>query len=394
MAEKKYDVIVIGGGASGLATAIDLKLKSPNTSIAIIEKNNSLGKKIRATGNGRCNITNTNAMGYNEIMAFFRKIGIVTTAYNNGLVYPYSESAADVVDLLCERAEELGIETIFETTVFKVEKGEDFTVWGKQKDQIEMIDVPFKAKNVVLSLGGKAGAVYGTTGDGYSIARDFGHTIVTPIPVLTSVECMNWDESLKGVRAHGKVSLYKDPTEEFAEESKIFEEEGEIQFTKYGLSGICIFNMSRHMRFNKAEGENLEQFMIELDLFNDGDIHEYIADRENEKLFNDKNILRTILKAELADYVTKLGIEAIHSLKFKPSVVRGWQDAQATSGGVSLGEVDNVTCESKKCDGLYITGELLDYDGPCGGYNLSNAWFTGLKASRAIYVKSMGNETL
>ena len=394
MEEKRFDVVVIGGGASGLAAAIDLKLKSPGTSVAIIEKNDSLGRKIRATGNGRCNITNTHADGYNTIMEFFRKIGIVTRTHENGLVYPYSESAADVVELLIDRASELGVEAFLETTVYRVSKDETFTVWGKRKEGAEFLDIPFVAKNVVLALGGKAGAVYGTTGDGYAIARDFGHTIVTPIPVLTSVECMNWDESLAGVRAQGKVSLYKDPTEEFSESSKIFEENGEIQFTKYGLSGICIFNMSRHMRFNKAGGENLEQFMIELDLFSDGDIQAFIADRENEHLFNDNNILRTILKSELADYVVRMGVDSIHKLRFRPSVVRGWQDAQATSGGVSLDEVDIVTCESNKCRGLYITGELLNYDGPCGGYNLSNAWFTGLKASKAIYAKMLGNETL
>lgn len=394
MEVKKFDVIVIGGGASGLATAIDLKLKLPKARIAIIEKNNSLGRKIRATGNGRCNITNTHAIGYNTIMEFFRKIGIVTKITEGGLVYPYSESAADVVELLNERVSALGIETFLEMTVYKVEKDEQFRIWAKKKEGVNMVDVPFVSDSVVLSTGGKAGAVYGTTGDGYSIARDFGHSIVTPIPVLTSIECLNWDESLAGVRAHGKVSLYKDLTEAFGEETKIFEEDGEIQFTKYGLSGICIFNMSRHMRFNKAAGENLEQFMIELDLFSDGDINEYMADREDEHLFDNKNILRTILKTELANYVVRIGIDSIHHLRFRPSVVRGWQDAQVTSGGVAMDEVEIATCESMKCKGLYITGELLDFDAPCGGFNLSNAWFTGLKVSKAIYAKMLGNEAL
>lgn len=394
MEEKKFDVVIIGGGASGLATAIDLKLKLPKVRIAIIEKNNSLGRKIRATGNGRCNITNTHAIGYNTIMEFFRKIGIVTKTTEGGLVYPYSESAADVVELLNDRVSALGIETFMEMTVYKVEKDEQFRVWAKKKEGANMVDVPFVSDSVVLSTGGKAGAVYGTTGDGYSIARDFGHSIVTPIPVLTSIECINWDESLAGVRAHGKVSLYKDLTEAFGEETKIFEEDGEIQFTKYGLSGICIFNMSRHMRFNKAAGENLEQFMIELDLFSDGDINEYMADREDEHLFDNKNILRTILKTELANYVVRIGIDSIHHLRFRPSVVRGWQDAQVTSGGVAMDEVEIATCESMKCKGLYITGELLDFDAPCGGFNLSNAWFTGLKVSKAIYAKMLGNEAL
>ena len=373
--DKKYDVAIIGGGASGLAAAIDLKIKKPNFSVAIIEKNDSLGRKIRATGNGRCNITNAYAQGYNEIMEFFRKIGIVTRTCEKGLVYPYSESAADVVELLSARVSELRVDTYLEKAVNKIEKNSDGDFEIRVSDEVFLI-----ASKVVLALGGKAGAVYGTTGDGYAIAKNFGHRVVVPIPVLTSVECSDWDESLAGIRAHGEVSLYKN-------ESKIFEEYGEIQFTKYGLSGICIFNMTRFMRFSKEDGEGLDQFDIELNLFSDGDIKEYIADRKGEKLFDDKNILRTVLKEELANYVMKKGIDSIHNLRFKPSAVRGWKDAQVTSGGVLLEEVDMETCESKKCKDLYITGELLDFDGPCGGYNLSNAWFTGLKASKAICSK-------
>ncbi|MBQ0041206.1 MAG: aminoacetone oxidase family FAD-binding enzyme [Clostridiales bacterium] len=370
---KKYDVAIIGGGASGLAAAIELKMLNADISVAIIEKNDALGRKIRATGNGRCNITNKNANGYLEIMKWLLKVGIMTRSCDGDLVYPYSESAADVVELLIDRVNELGVDVILNATVTDVEKNNSgFTI----KYGHGTID----AAKVVLAVGGKAGPAFGTTGDGYAIARKLGHTVVTPIPVLTSVECEEWDKearpsasSLAGVRARGVVSLY-------SEGSKLFEEAGEIQFTKYGLSGICIFNMTRFMRYNRAEGEELDQFKISLNLFPEGDISELMSVTGTEG----RDALRTVVKKELADYVMAHGIESIHNLTFTPSAIRGWKDAQATAGGVDLGEIDPETCESRLNEGLFITGELLDYDGPCGGYNLSNAWLTGLKAARAI----------
>ena len=356
-----------------MAAAIELKTLKPALRVVILEKNSALGRKIRATGNGRCNITNTEAYGYVEIMKWLTEIGVVTRTYENGLVYPYSESAADVTELLIDRVNEAGIEVITEASVSRVEQsGEGFTVEFAHKDADGTpLDESLTAGNVILALGGKAGPNYGTTGDGYAIARALGHTVVTPIPVLTPVECADWDASLGGIRARGIVSLYRDETEAFPENSKIFEEAGEIQFTKTGLSGIAVFNMTGFMRYNRADGENLSQFRIRLNLFADGNISEHTS-------------LRTILKPELAAYVEAKGIESIHALDFTPTAIKGWKDAQATSGGVSLDEIDPETCESLLVPGLYVTGELLDYDGPCGGFNLSNAWLTGLKAAHAL----------
>lgn len=364
--KKIYDVAIIGGGASGLAAAIELSMQRPELDVAIIEKNDSLGRKIRATGNGRCNITNKKATGYMEIMKFLLKIGVMTRSCDGDLVYPYSESAADVVELLTEKVNELGIDVLLNTAaVSVVHDAGKFSIGCADADMI------IEADTVILAVGGKAGPVYGTTGDGYAIAKSLGHTVITPIPVLTSVECENWDASLAGIRAKGVVSLYNNGNE-------LFEESGEIQFTKYGLSGICIFNMTRFMRYDRSNGESLDQFEIKLNLFPEGDIRELI------EMQGETNVLRTILKKELAQYVMARGVESIHELTFIPSGLRGWKDAQATAGGVDLGEIDPMTCESRICPGLYITGELLDYDGPCGGYNLSNAWLTGLKAARNI----------
>lgn len=386
---KKYDVAIIGGGAAGLAAAAELGMSSPELEVVVLEKNGDVGRKLRATGSGRCNITNTAAFGYNEIMAFFRRLGIVTRAYDNGFVYPYSESAADVVELLNDRMKELGITVITDAEVKSVVPG-FYVKYDHRDEDGTPISKELMADSVILAPGGKAGPNYGTTGDGYGITRSLGHTVVTPVPVLTSVECREWDRNSKpcaitlgGIRARGTVSLYKDPEGRFGENTRIFEESGEIQFTKFGLSGICVFNMTRHMRYNRAAGESLDQFLVRLDLFADGDINEYLDDRKKEGL-SDEHVLRTILKPQLAEYVLAHGAESIHTVEFHPTAIRGWKEAQATSGGVALSEIDPETSASLICPGLYIIGELLDYDGPCGGYNLSNAWLTAIRAAADI----------
>ena len=180
------------------------------------------------------------------------------------------------------------------------------------KDRDGLRSITTYALYVILAMGGKAGPTYGTIGDGYRIARNLGHSVVTPVPALTGIECDEWDPghepcgiTLGGTRSAGVVSLYKDPDEVFGEETKVFEEAGEIQFTKYGLSGICVFNMTRHMRYNRRAGESLDQFLVRLDLFPDGDIAAYIRDRQKGSFADTPagEILRTVLREPLADYV-------------------------------------------------------------------------------------------
>ena len=424
---RKTDVVIIGGGASGLAAAITLRMRT-KLDVLVIEKLDEPARKIRATGSGRCNITNTAAADYLKIVSFFTQIGLVTKSYENGLVYPYSESAADVADILIARTKQLGAELACGEEVVSVskEQGADtdrsFAVVSKYKDADGEHEVSTEAKYVILACGGKAGPMFGTTGDGYRIARSLGHSIVTPVPVLTGIECAEWDKdrrpcavSLAGTRSRGVVSLYKkgqhggDTVEDADRTDKIFEEEGEIQFTKYGLSGICIFNMTRHMRFDSAGGESLSDFVITADLFPGRDIEKVLRVRRDRAFPHERTseVLRGVLKENVAEYVlgsvyatdrepsdkeirsipdremTAIG-DAVHSMTFHPVRLRGWKDAQATAGGVSLREIDEETSGSKLVDGLYITGELADKDYQCGGFNLSNAWISGLRAAEAI----------
>lgn len=437
MEKRKYDVVIVGGGASGLAAAVELGMRSPDLSVLVIEKMAEPGRKIRATGSGRCNITNTKAAGYNRIMEFFTRIGLVTRAYENGLVYPYSESAADVAELLIARAKSLGIMFCCGEEVLSIKKDSGLEIESVYKDEKGEHRVVAEADYAVLATGGKAGPTYGTTGDGYRFARELGHSIVTPVPVLTGVECEEWDEYnepcaivLAGTRTQAEVSLYKNDfytiptytgpffTGEYNNQSPVFKERGEVQFTKYGLSGICVFNMTRHMRYKKSADESLGDFFIKLNLFPDGAIAEYIQEILSGE-FSEmpvKEMLCTILKDKLASYVmdmiaftmdrgyaendgketiektvseltldeVRVISEVVHGLEFYPEELRGWKDAQATSGGVSLEEIDERTSESKIVPGLYITGELADKDFQCGGFNLSNAWITGLGAADDI----------
>ena len=424
------DVVIVGGGASGLAAAVELRMSSPEFSVTVIEKMSETGRKLRATGSGRCNITNTSANGYIEIMKFFTRIGLVTRTYDNGLVYPYSESASDAADLLAARAGELGVRVITDAEVTAIRKSSagnkpanmrfeiDYTVKEKAETRSGKISAEksLSSEYVILACGGKAGPMFGTTGDGYRIARELGHTVVTPVPVLTPIECSEWGPSyrpcavnLAGTRTRCVVTLCKSDSNEPGSYTEIFTEAGELQFTRFGISGICVFNMTRHMRYDRSRGESLSDFIVKADLYPDGDVEDYLRDRRDNAFPGEltADVLRTLLKENIAAYVldsvsaangpapekrvrdltdgdiATIG-DAVHGLTFHPERIRGWKDAQATSGGISMEEIDPETCESLIVSGLYITGELADRDFPCGGFNLSNAWLTGITAARAI----------
>lgn len=378
--------MIVGGGAAGLMCAATLQMSGKHIKTALIEKNSLLGRKLAATGNGRCNLSNIACPNYKKTLTAFDKLGVLTRS-ENGRIYPYSEEAKVVVDALTDRLTDIdiflestveSIEQIFETEgTFDDSFGSDagFLIRYRKNGREMRIETRF----LILAMGGKVAPQFGSTGDGYKFVRGLGHSVSRLYPILSPVECEEDFIELKGARADGVVRLYSNG-------NNIFEERGCIQFTDFGLSGICIFNLTRHLKPNIKNGVlDFSDYDIALDLAPEMDY-----DNLKNILSSPVNPLKSIVGSVLAKYITRIYSSdmaaGVKSLKFKPSGIRGWKSAQVTGGGVPPDELDG-NMESRKVKGLYILGEILDYDGPCGGFNLDNAWQTALLASEDIIDK-------
>lgn len=365
----KYDLCIIGGGAAGLAAAASF---NKDASVCVLEKNDLAGRKVMATGGGRCNLTNSACENRETVLEFFRNIGLETWCDSEGRYYPYTNRASDVVAALMSKAgDNVEFRYGFDVKVVsRVKGGPDdisgFMISGKSSgNDSEMIF----ADRVLLAMGGKAGPQFGTAGDGYTIARTLGHTVTRVFPILTGIECTAEDvdfADLKGIRARGRLTLHKD-------NKPLKEENGEVQFTEDGISGICVFNLTPYIRAEIGEkpADAMKRYTITADLAADFS-EEEIAARQSS--FG-------IVTAKLAEVIRP---EKLKSWTLQVTGVKGWREAQATSGGVDLDEIDMQTMESKLVKGLFFAGEILNIQGPCGGFNLQNAWETGIKAAEAV----------
>ena len=408
------DILIIGGGPAGMAAAISAKRSNSKIDVVLIEKNEIMGRKLRATGNGRCNITNVNAEGYSEVISFLSSLGIVTKINENGFLYPASESAADVSEPLELRLKQLGVKVYTGVTALEVSYASDKTEFLTTVSMRETSDHGGSAdylkctvysSALVIAAGGKSAPVYGSTGEGYRWLRGLGHTVTRLVPSLAPIECDGADLSkLSGTRVRAEAKLFKNGEE-------IHREDGEIQFTKFGLSGICIFNLSKVMRFEP--GDTFSSFEIVLDLCREidlGDVLKCAAERtgsiRNESFVSEKlvDVFKTVFKEGVAlEIIRQAGFKAdedslvlsseeardklvasASALKFQPTGQKGWKEAQCTSGGVVESEVDQSSFESNLVKNLYIVGEVLDYDGFCGGYNLNHAFLSGKRSGAAV----------
>ena len=408
------DILIIGGGPAGMAAAISAKRSNSKIDVVLIEKNEIMGRKLRATGNGRCNITNVNAEGYSEVISFLSSLGIVTKINENGFLYPASESAADVSELLELRLKQLGVKVYTGVTALEVSYASDKTEFLTTVSMRETSDHGGSAdylkctvysSALVIAAGGKSAPVYGSTGEGYRWLRGLGHTVTRLVPSHAPIECDGADLSkLSGTRVRAEAKLFKNGEE-------IHREDGEIQFTKFGLSGICIFNLSKMMRFEP--GDTFSSFEIVLDLCREidlGDVLKCAAERtgsiRNESFVSEKlvDVFKTVFKEGVAlEIIRQAGFKAdedslvlsseeardklvasASALKFQPTGQKGWKEAQCTSGGVVESEVDQSSFESNLVKNLYIVGEVLDYDGFCGGYNLNHAFLSGKRSGAAV----------
>ena len=340
----EYDVCIIGGGAAGLAAAasFDKRIKA-----CILEKNEIPGRKIMATGGGRCNITNAACKNKDLTLDFFESLGMICFSDDEGRYYPYSNHASDVVKILLDAsgsADTGSTEIITSAAAEKiVSESGSFSVTFRDTKNGRLCTT--KASNVLIASGGKAAPQFGTTGDGYSLAKSLGHHISRVFPILTGVECGDMRD-VKGVRAKGRAGLYRNG-------ELLHEESGEIQFTADGLSGICIFNLTPYIKSSGGES---------------------FAEALKQSSFG-------ILTEKLAERVSP---DMIKDWRLPVLAVKGWKNAQCTAGGVLTDEIDMDTMESKLVNGLYFAGEVTDLQGPCGGFNLQNAWETGIKAAKAL----------
>lgn len=375
----KRDICIIGGGASGMAAAIAAKEANPSKSVIIIEKKNGLGRKLLATGNGKCNITNTACEEYEQIKNFFAKMGLAIRTDEQGRCYPYTEESKAVLGALTRRLEQLDVEVLSALPVVEIGRS------ACGGFAAHLTNKTVESKQMILACGGKAGSTFGTTGDGFGFAKAFGHSVNKPVPVLTAVDTKEDMTALAGIRAKGKVRLlYCDKV--------IFEETGEIQFTKTGISGICVFNMSRFLLIpeGKKFTDGFDDYRIEIDFFPEEiNVREILMSRVRSG-FEGAKLLDFMVRKPIADIIYEeaqgdvvKSAQMLKAFPLSPKGVKGWDFAQATKGGVPFDEVDEETFESKICKGLYFAGEILDYDGPCGGFNLNHAWVSGRKAGKA-----------
>ena len=367
--------IIIGAGASGLACAVRLKQKLKNADVTVLERLESPGRKILATGNGRCNITNTKAENYNLNSEFFSDIGLVLREQEEGRVYPYSLKAETVLAVLTDQCEKLGVKIITSCKVLRIKKSESGFSVGTEKGE-------FTADYVIAATGGKAQGALGSDGSGYALMRSLGHSITALCPALVQLTSSSrYPRMIKGTRAKCGIGIFINGIE-------AAHESGEVLFTDYGLSGIAVMNVSAAVSGAFASEEKPKCLAV-LDLIpelSENEVLEHIS-----RFGSLKGILGTKLSGiteKQAGGDPKLQAHTAKNWRLIITGTKGYDFAQITCGGIPLNEVE--TYESKKTKGLYICGELLDRQFPCGGFNLDFAWGSGIAAADAI-VKACGS---
>jgi len=401
-----YDIAIIGAGASGLVSAIVSARRGKK--VLILEKNSKIGKKLLATGNGRCNITNIrptpdrfysqnpkfiqsvlDGYNYQSIKQFFKSIGLELIEAKEGRVFPMSLQASSVVDILAYESEQLGVKILCDNRV------EDIN-YNKSIYTIKYTNGKATSKNLIIATGHKSAPQLGGVDDGVLFAKKFGHKIVRGFPSLVQLtSSMPNLKALAGVRVDSKVILYQ--------KDKKIEKRGDILFTSYGISGLAILDISRFV----LEELFISSFVkLHIDLMPKMSSEQLIAimrkslrKRSQKPIymwlqgFINKKLIQAILKPLkyeklLEKDITIVEIEKIvsriKSFEFIVNGSRGYKGAEVATGGVDTTQINPKTMESQIQKGLYLTGEVLDIDGDRGGFNLHFAWVSGIRAGESI----------
>lgn len=390
-------IVIVGGGISGLVSA--LTVKDDNNEVIILEKNSTLGKKILVTGNGRCNFLNDDFnLNYyhsvedfdiskfideddkNMVLDFINNLGIEYKT-KNGYYYPFSNKASTIKDTLVTEVERKNIKVIYNYDVNSIKRdGSKF-----------IINNDIKCDYIILSTGSKSYPSTGSTGAGYELVKSLGHSVTNLYPSLVQVTAKgDIFKKLSGIRTDVKVSIY--------DEDKIVKEEiGELQLTDYGISGICVFNISRYIPL-------IENPIVKIDFLpNVGDSEKYFSSKPrisiedlllrtlNEKLakiiLEKSNIDNKSTYNDLDIFSKERLLTNLRNFEVVVTGTKSFDNSQVTAGGVKLNEIKE-DFESSIVPNLYVIGELLDIDGDCGGYNIAFAIISGIKAGKSIRGKN------
>jgi len=388
--KKKYTIAIIGGGASGLFTSILLAQK--NHSVTIFEKNNRIGKKLLATGNGRCNVTNENIhinhfyshsntelikpilenFNYKKCKNFFNSIGVEFVHNAIGRVYPMSQNSSSIVDSLEYEALNSGVVIELNSKIETIEYNKKY-ILNKNK----------KFDKIIIATGSTAMPKLGGDSSGYHYAQQFHHTIIEPFASLVQLVSDTKNlEMISGVKINGTV------------ENK----QGDILFTKYGLSGSAILDISREISYTLQHQKSVKVTVDILPSFSKNKLIEILLKRSKilaskeisqwlDGIFNKKLSRYIILASKIpesiksAKFLTRKDIlkivHTIKNLEFNIIDTKGFETCEVCAGGVVLDDINIHTMESKLQKDLYFIGEVLDVDGDCGGYNLHFAWASG-----------------
>ena len=398
-------VAVIGGGAAGMMAAITSAREGAR--VTILEHKERIGKKILSTGNGRCNFTNTyqtpacyrsdnrdfawniiQKFNVEKTISFFKELGIYPKD-RNGYLYPYSDQAAAILEVLQIEVAKLDICVMTEINVLDIQS-------VKRGIRITTDKKIITADSVILACGSKAAPVTGSDGSGYQLAKLFGHRIVPVLPALVQLRCAEkFYKSISGVRVQGSVEIY-------ADDIFLASDTGEIQLTNYGISGIPVFQVSRYAAkalykkqsvtavLNFMPDMNKDEFLLFLQeritLCPYKTLDEFFTGVFPKKLcelwIRLSRLPKEMRVSDLSGEQLEKLVLLIQHLRTHITETNSFEQAQICCGGVDTTEINPDTLESNYVPGIYFAGELLDVDGICGGYNLQWAWSSGFVAGK------------
>ncbi len=390
-------IAIVGAGASGCMAAISAARTNPKAQILLLDGNEEIGRKILATGNGRCNYTNEyqspdcyhsddiafverafSDFGKDETIAFFRELGVMPYC-KNGYYYPMSRQAISIRHCLERELQRLGVTVCLQTRVIGVEaKDAGYVIHCMERD--------IRADKVILCTGGKAAPDTGSDGSGYSFAKRLGHEVIAPNPALVPLVCRQHPlKAAAGVRVNASVCTTD-------ANGKSYGDIGEVQITKQGISGIPVFQISHVVAKCLADKQPAE---VVVDFWPTASASEILCFVKEQKVSGRVTALdvfngifpHPLIQALFADDFRSLGedalVERIKDVRLAISQTMGFGAAQTSAGGVSLQQLSDITMESSLHQGLFFAGEVLHVDGICGGYNLQWAWTSGYLAGRS-----------